>query len=184
MNLPGLAVSRPITTLMLLVSILVVGGLAVTRLPLAFLPEVDAPFIGVEIPYPNSNPTQIEKEITKPVEEALSTLSGVKKLSSSSTADSASFELEFQWGQNLDIVRMQVSEKMEQVKPTLPAGVGDVLIFSFNTNDIPVVQGRIAAAGVDLSRNYDLLEARILNRLRRVPGVARVSLNGVAPREI
>src|SRR5688572_17344865 len=184
MNLPGLAVSRPITTLMLLVSILVVGGIAVTRLPLAFLPEVDAPFIGIEIPYPNSNPTQVEKEIIKPVEEALSTLSGVKKLSSTATADSAEFQMRFNWGEELDLVRMQVSEKMEQVRPLLPDAVSEILIFSFNTSDIPVVESRISAQGVDLSRNWDLLEARVLNRLRRVPGVARVELDGVAPREI
>jgi hydrophobic/amphiphilic exporter-1 (mainly G- bacteria), HAE1 family len=184
MNLPKLAVHRPVTTLMVLVSILVIGGIALSRLPLAFLPEVDAPFIAVQIPYPNSNPTQIEKEITKPVEEALSTLSGVKKLSSTSTADSAELQLEFDWGQELDIVRMAVSEKIDQVKPTLPSGIGQVLIFSFNTSDIPVIEARLAAEGVDLSRNYDLLESRIVNRIRRVPGVARVDLDGVAPREI
>lgn len=184
MSLPKLAVTRPVTTLMVLLSILVVGGIAVSRLPLAFLPEVDAPFIAVQIPYPNSNPTQVEKEITKPVEEALATLSGVKKLSATSTADSAEFQLEFDWGQDLDLVRMQVSEKMDQVKPTLPAGIGQILIFSFNTSDIPVIEGRLAAEGVDLSRNYELLESRIANRIRRVPGVARVDLDGVAPREI
>ncbi|MFP5287513.1 MAG: efflux RND transporter permease subunit, partial [Thermoanaerobaculia bacterium] len=184
MNLPKLAVHRPVTTLMVLVSVLVIGGIALARLPLAFLPEVDAPFIGVQIPYPNSNPTQIEKEITKPVEEVLSTLAGVKKLSSTSTADSAEFQMEFDWGQELDIVRMAVSEKIDQVKPTLPAGIGQVLIFSFNTSDIPVIEARLAAEGVDLSRNYDLLESRIVNRIRRVPGVARVDLDGVAPREI
>lgn len=183
-NLPRLAVKRPITAIMLLVSIFVIGGIAATRIPLAFLPEVDAPFIGIEIPYPNSNPTQIEKEIAKPVEEALATLSGIKKLRSTSTADSAGIQMEFQWGEDLDIVRMQVSEKMDQIKPSLPAGIGQILIFSFNTSDIPVVEARIASKGVDLSRNYDLLEARVINRLRRVPGVARVELNGVAPREI
>ncbi len=184
MNLPDVSVRRPVTTLMGLLSILVVGGIALARLPLAFLPTVDAPFIGIQIPYPNSNPTQIEKEITKPVEEALSTLSGVKKLRSTSTADSAEFEMEFSWGESIDIVRMQVSEKMDQIKSSLPAGVGEVLILSFNTNDIPVVQARIAAEGVDLSKNYDLLEARVKNRIRRVNGVARVDLDGVAPREI
>lgn len=184
MSLPKLAVSRPITTLMVLVCVLVLGGVAWSRLPLAYLPEVDAPFIGVQIPYPSSNPTQVEKEITKPVEEALSTLSGVKKLRSTSTADGAEINMEFDWGRDLDVVRMQVSEKMEQVKPTLPAGVGQIFIASFNTSDIAVVQGRIAAEGVDLSKNYDLLETRIANRIRRVPGVARVQLDGVAPREI
>ena len=184
MNLPRLAVTRPITTLMGIVSVMVIGGIALSRLPLAFLPTLDIPFIGVNIPYPNSNPTQIEKEIAKPVEEVLSTLAGVKKLRSTSTADGAEFSLEFTWGLDLDILRMQVSEKMEQVKPSLPEGIGEVQIYSFNTNDIPVVQGRIAAEGVDLSRNYDLIEARILNRLRRVPGVARVDIGGVLPREI
>jgi HAE1 family hydrophobic/amphiphilic exporter-1 len=184
MNLPRLAVERPVTTFMGLLSILVIGGIAVARLPLAFLPAVDLPFIGIVVPYPNSNPTQIEKEITKPIEEALATLSGVKTMRSSSTADSAEFHLQFRWGYDLDVVRMQVSEKIEQVRSTLPAAIGEILIFSFNTTDIPVVQARISAPGVDLSGNYDLLETRVLNRIRRVPGVARVDLNGVAPRQI
>lgn len=184
MSLPKLAVRRPITTVMMLICVMIVGGIALTRLPLALLPEVDAPFIGVQIPSPNSNPWQVEKEITKPVEEALATLSGIKKLNSSSNADSAEIFMQFDWGQDIDLIRMQVSEKIEQIKPTLPSGIGQVLIFSFNTNDIPVIEARIAAEGVDLSQNYDLLEARVLNRLRRVPGVARVDLNGVAPREI
>ncbi|HXH28308.1 MAG TPA: efflux RND transporter permease subunit, partial [Candidatus Polarisedimenticolia bacterium] len=184
MNLPRLAVQRPVTTLMGLVTIMIIGGIALARLPLVFLPEVDIPFIGIVIPYPNSSPSQVEKDITKPVEEVLSTLAGVKRLRATSTADQAEFHLEFDWGQSLDIVRMQVSEKMDQVKTSLPAGAGQILIYSFNTNDIPVVQARIAAEGVDLSNNYDLLEARVANRIRRVPGVARVDLDGVAPKEI
>ncbi len=184
MNLPSLAVRRPITTVMILVSILVVGGIALVRMPLAYLPQVDIPFIAVQIPYPNSNPTQIEKEITKPVEEVLATLSGVKQLRSTSTADSAEFVMEFTWGHDLDVTRMQVSEKMDQVKADLPAGIGEIIIFSFNTNDIPAVQARVSAKGVDLSESYDLLESRIINPLRRVPGVARVDLGGVAPKEI
>jgi len=184
MSLPALSIRRPVTTLMILLSIMVVGGIAMNRLPLAFLPNVDIPFIGITIPYPNSNPTQVEKQITKPVEEALATIPGVKRLGSTSTADSAEFQLQFKWGQNLDIVRMLVSEKMDQVRPTLPQGIGDPIIFSFNTSDIPVVQSRIATEGVDLSKNYELLETRVKNRILRVPGVARVNLNGVAPREI
>jgi HAE1 family hydrophobic/amphiphilic exporter-1 len=184
MSLPRLAVDRPITTVMILISVLVVGGIAVSRLPLAYLPKVDAPFIIVEVPYPNSNPTQMEKEIARPVEEVLSTLTGLSKLRSVSSADGAEFELEFTWGDDLDVVRMQVSEKMEQVKASLPPDTGEVRIFSFNTDSIPVIEGRISAKGVDLAGNFDLLEARVLNPIRRVPGVARVDLNGVAPREI
>ncbi len=184
MQLPRLAVRRPITTAMLLISVLVVGAIAFARLPLAYLPEVDVPFIGIQIPFPNSDPMQVEKELIKPVEEVLSTLSGVKKLHSSASADEAQFWLEFDWGEELDVVRMQVSEKMELVKGDLPPTIGEIVIFSFNTNDIPVVEARVSARGVDLSESYDLIEARILNRIRRVPGVARVDLDGVRPREI
>ena len=78
MSLIKLAVNRPVTTAMILVSILVMGGIAAYRLPLAYLPEIDVPFIGIQIPYPNSNPQQVEKEIVRPVEEVLATLPGVK----------------------------------------------------------------------------------------------------------
>ncbi len=183
-GLPDLAVRRPITTVMILLSIVVLGGIAVGRLPLAYLPELDVPYIHVEIPYPDSNPTQIEREIAKPVEEVLATLSGVKKLSSQSTADGSGVDLEFSWGQDLDVVRMLVSEKMEQIRPTLPPEIGEILIYSFSTTDIPVVEGRISAQGVNLAENYELLEARVLNPIRRVPGVARVDMDGIAPRDI
>ncbi len=184
MSLPSLAVRRPITTAMLLLSILLFGGIAMQRLPLAYLPEVDFPFVAVELPMPNTNPAQVEREVIKPVEEILATLAGVKRMRSSSSADGGFVNLSFEWGYDLDIVRMQVSEKIDQIKPQLPDSVGDVRIFSFNSTDIPVVQGRISSPGVDLSQNYELLEARVLNRIRRVPGVARVDLDGVEPREI
>ena len=184
MNLPSLAVRRPITTAMLLLSVLLFGGIALERLPLAYLPEVDVPFIGVEIPYPNSNPAQVEREITKPVEEIVATLSGIKSLRSTSSADGAFVRLRFDWGHEIDVVRMQVSEKLDQIEADLPEDIGEILIYSFNTSDIPVVQGRISAQGVDLSESYELLETRVINRIRRVPGVARVDLDGIEPKEI
>ena len=184
MNLHRLAVDRPITTAMALLTVMLFGTIAMSRLPLAWLPEVDAPFIFVEIPYPNSHPEQVERDVVRPVEETLATLSGIKRLRATATADSAEVMLLFDWGINLDVARMQVSEKLDQVAAELPEAAGPVLVYSFNTNDIPVVEGRISAEGVDLSQNYELLEARVLNPLRRLPGVARVDLNGVEPREL
>ncbi|MGH1344805.1 MAG: efflux RND transporter permease subunit [Nannocystales bacterium] len=184
MNLVRLALDRPVTTLMLLVSILAVGVMGLVRLPLAYLPKVDVPFIVVSIPRPNSSPLQIQEEVTEPVEEALATLSGINTLRSESTADAAVFFLEFDWGQELDIVRMQVSETVEQVRPTLPLDAQRVSISSFNTADIPVVQARLSAQSEDLSASYPLLEARVLDPIRRIPGVARVDLDGVAPRQV
>lgn len=184
MNLVRLAVFRPVTAAMLLVSILLVGGIAFVRIPLAFLPAVDVPFISVEIPHPDGSPGQIEEEIVEPVEDALAQLSGIKQIRSTATADQASFVLEFEWGQELDVVRMQVGEKLDQIRPDLPERAQTIFVTSFNTEDIPVVQARVSAPGVDLSASYPLLEAHLLDPLRRVHGVARVDLDGVEPREV
>ena len=184
MSLPELAVRRPITTLTLLIGVLVMGAISITRLPLEFYPKLDIPFVMVIVPYPNSNPAQIEKTLARPLEEALATLPDIKKIRSRSGADQCEIQMEFDWGLELDVLRTLVREKVDQVRPTLPDDVTQILTFSFNTSDIPVVQARLSAEGVDLSENYALLESRIVNRLRRVPGVARVDLDGVLPREV
>jgi len=184
MNLPKLAVTRPISTFMLLVSVVVLGAISAPRLPLAFLPTLDIPFVGVVVPYPNSNPTQIERTIARPLEEAFATLPDVKRLHSTSSPDECRVEMQFDWGLDLDVIRMTVREKLDQARPGLPKDIGEIQVYSFNTGDIPVLQGRISAPGVDLSQNYDLLETRIANRIRRVPGVARVDLGGVEPPQI
>lgn len=184
MNLVRLAVQRPVTVLMALASILLLGTIALQRLPLAFLPEIDVPFIAVEIRQPESSPQQIAKQIAEPVEEALATLPGIKRLRSTSTADDATVVLELDWGQSLDVVRMQVAEKLELVKPKLPKNAREIAVYSFNTADIPVVEARISAPGIDLSASYPVLEARVLDPLRRLPGVARVEIDGVLPRVV
>jgi len=177
-------IGRPVFTIMTYVAVLVLGIVAMQRLPLEFLPQVDLPMIFIQVPYPNSSPLQVEKEITKPIEEALSTLSGIKKITSTSNADSSEIQINFDWGQSLDAARMQVGEKIEEVRPTLPTAVENVFIFSASTSDIPVVEARVAAPGVDLSRNYDLLEQRVKRPIQRLAGVARVTLEGVEPKEV
>lgn len=184
MGLVRLAIARPVTALMLLVSLILIGGIAITRVPLAFLPEVDVPIIAIEVSSPDSSPRQVQRDIIEPIEEALATLPGVKSMQSTATADEARITLEFDWGESLDIVRMQVSEKLDVVRPKLPTRVRHVGVSSFSTTDIPVVEARISAKGVDLSQSYALLESRILAPLRRLPGVARVEINGVEPRRV
>ncbi len=169
---------------MVYISLLLLGAIAIYRIPLAFLPTLDWPEMWIWIPYPNSSPVYIEKNIIKPAEEMLSTLSGLKKIQSTAEPDSASFQLTFDWGKKLDMVRVQVDEKLDIARREMPDDVEHIYVFNFNTTDIPVVQSRISAPGVDLSKNYDLLDKRIANKIRRIPGVAKVELNGVQAKDI
>ena len=143
--LPRLAVTKPVTTLMILVTTVIIGALAALRLPQEFYPKLSIPFVQVTVPYPNSNPTQVEKTIARPLEEVLAQLPNLKRLRSESGADACEVQMEFDWGLDLDVVRMLVREKVDQVRPTLPKDIGDIQILSFNTSDIPVIQGRISA---------------------------------------
>ena len=184
MSLPKLAVTRPVTTAMVLLSLLVLGGISFTRIPLAFLPDVDFPGVFVTVPYPNASPRQIEREIVQPLEEALATIPGARRIRSNATADSADLQLEFTWGETVDVARAKVFEAVEDARGDLPSDVREIYVNTFSTTQIPIVEARISAPGMDLSAGYDRLERRIADPIRRVPGVARVDLNGVEPREV
>jgi HAE1 family hydrophobic/amphiphilic exporter-1 len=168
---------------MIMVSIVVLGGVSATRLPLAFLPEVDFPGLDVQIPYPNALPAQVEEEITRPAEEALSTLSGVRRVFSYSSANSANLYIEFNWGEDIQPLRVEAREKLERIRDQLPVDVDQIQVNSFRSSDIPVLECRVSAER-DLSQSYDLLDRHVADPLRRVPGVAKVELYGVEPPEV
>ncbi len=184
MNLSKIAIHRPIATLVFLSSIMVIGVIAATRMKLAYFPNVEFPQIQIVVPYPNSSPSQIEKKIIKPIEESLATLSGIKNINSTATADGAQINLEFDWGKKLAIVRTEVDQKVELARKELPADVERISIMNFSSSDIPVVQARISAPGVDLAANYDLLEKHVKAPIQRIPGVAKVELDGVLAKAV
>ncbi len=178
------ALRRPVTVMVVTAALLVLGGVSFTRLKLDFLPKVDFPFIGVWAPYPNAVPAQVEREIARPIEEIMATLGDVKEIWSNSEEDGAFVAVEFDFGRSVDVLRMEVKEKLEQVRPLLPSDLRDTYIFTFNSNDIPIMVGRISAHGRDLAGSYDLLERRIINPMRRIEGVGRVQVDGIAPKSI
>ena len=177
------ALSRPVTLCMAFLSMLVFGIFASRMLPLENFPGIDIPEIYVNVPYPNATPAEIERLITRPLEEALSTVTGIKKMKSFSKEDSAELGLEFNWEENINTKSIEVRERIDSVRHLLPADVERVLVFQFNTNDMPIFQLRISSER-DLSMAYDLLERVIKRPLERVPGVSKVDLYGVDKRQV
>jgi HAE1 family hydrophobic/amphiphilic exporter-1 len=184
MKLHELSVRKPVLVMIGLVTLLAMGGIASVKLPVEFLPHVEFPFIGVFIPYPNSHPDYIERHIVKPVEEVFATLGNVRRIQSETQPDGAFVGVEFQWGRDVGVLRMEVKEKLDQIKGELPADIRHMQVFTFDTNDIPILEGRISASGRDLSGSYDLIERSIINPLKRIDGVGNVFIHGVEPREI
>jgi HAE1 family hydrophobic/amphiphilic exporter-1 len=174
---------RPVTLGMIVASVIVLGAISLKGLPLAFLPQVEFPFIGVFVPYPGGIPSEVERDIARPIEEVLATLGGVREIFSESSEDQAFIGVEFDWGRDVNLMRLEVQEKIDQIRGELPADVRDILLFTFNSNDIPIIEGRISAKGRDLSESYDLIESRIIQPLQRIPGVGQVTVDGVNPTE-
>jgi HAE1 family hydrophobic/amphiphilic exporter-1 len=183
MSLPRWSLRNPVTAGMVLISVLAVGAIAVPKLPLAFLPEVSFPSLEITIPYPNALPAQVEEEITRPAEEALATLSRVRKINSWSSPSAANITVEFDWGEDIAPLRVEAREKLERIRDRLPVDVDQIQVNSFRSSDIPVLECRIAADR-DLSRDYELLNRHVADPLRRVPGVAKVELYGVEPPQV
>lgn len=186
MTLPELAIKRHVTTLMILVSLVVLGLVALFRLPLAFMPEIDRPFLFVHFPYPNASPEQVERMIVRPAEDVLGSLRGLREMWSMCDADGGRIRLLFDWSVDMQIARVEAWEKIDRIRRDLPDDVGDITVsghWDAREADMPIVEGRLSSKK-DLSESWDLLERRIVRPLERVPGVAQVRLDGVNPREV
>ncbi|WP_416308584.1 efflux RND transporter permease subunit [Neptunicella sp. SCSIO 80796] len=182
-GLASFALRRPVTVCMLFFSMLMLGLMASRLLPLERFPAIDVPFIVVVVPYENATPVEVEKMITRPVEEALATMSGITKMRSRSNETSAEIELEFKWDENLKAKSVEAREKVDSIRHMLPSDVERVLVYQFNTSDAPIFQFRVSSER-DLSNAYDLLERNLKMPLERVAGVSKVELYGVQKRQI
>jgi HAE1 family hydrophobic/amphiphilic exporter-1 len=182
-HLAELSLKRPVSTVMFFVSLTVVGLIASFRLPLEFMPAVDAPFAFIQIPYPGSTPQEVERTITRPVEESLATLSGVKRMFSNSSADNAQVFMEFEWGADPAIKASEARERIDAIRDELPDDLQRYFVFKFSTGDQPVLRVRIASER-GLGNAWDLLDRKLKRPIERLPGVARVDISGVGRPEV
>ena len=186
MTLPELAIRRHVTTLMLLISLAVLGTVAITRLPLAFKPDTEEPELFVRVPYLSASPEQVERMVVRPLEDALGSVKGLQKMYARCDDDGGMIRLEFSWSTDLALARVEIQEKIDRVRRDLPDDIGDITVnedWNNRETDDPILEGRLSL-DADLSQSYDLLERRLIRPLQRVPGVAQVRLDGVAPREV
>ena len=178
-----LALQRPVTTVMFALALLAIGVISARLLRLEAMPDITFPGMMVTIPYPGSTPEEIEREIVKPVEEALATLSGIEEIEASASSDQAQFQIGFNWDRDADAAAFDVRTKLDSIRPQLPAGADRLLIQAFSASDQAAVVIRIASDR-DLTDQYEMLEKYLQRPIERLEGVARVELQGVQPREV
>ncbi len=183
MSLAELSLKRPVTATMFFVSMMLVGLIAAFRVPLEFFPEVDAPFLFIDLPYPGSTPEEVEQSITRPVEEALSTLPGIKRINSQSRSQGASVFIEFQWDRDVQVLASEARYRLDAIRDELPDDLQRYFVMKFATGDDPVLRIRLSS-DTNLASAYELLDRELKRPLERLPGVARVDISGVSPPEV
>lgn len=186
MTLPELAIRRPITTLVMLSTIVLIGTIALGRLPLAFMPQMEERQVFVIVTYPNASPKTIERMIVRPLEEHLSSIQGLERMFSNCDNDGGRVNLTFNWDIDMGVVRAEIRERIDRARAELPEDIERIqLATNWNPRETgeTIIEGRISS-GRDLSKDYSLLERKIIKPLERIDGVASVSLDGVNPREV
>jgi HAE1 family hydrophobic/amphiphilic exporter-1 len=178
-----IALQRPVTTLMIALAVLAVGVISSQLLRLEAMPDVTFPGMRVIIPFPGSTPEEMEQLVVRPVEEALSTLSGIEEIRATASSDEAEFTVLFDWDRDPDTAAFDVRTKIDSIRAELPAAADRVLMFSFGPSDQAIVVIRIAS-DQDLTEQYEALEKYLKRPIERLEGVARVDLQGVEPREL
>lgn len=183
MNLTRLAIKRPVTTSMFFFAILLFGLVSSRLLPLEMFPGIDIPQIVVQVPYKGSTPAEVERDITKVLEESLATMGGIDELESESSQEGAEIEINMKWGENVATKSLEAREKIDAVRHLLPKDVERVFIRQFSTADMPVLTIRISSER-ELSGAFDLLDKQLKRPLERVEGVSKVNLYGVEQKQI
>ena len=183
MNIPEFAVKRPITTLMTILSVLVIGWISLYRIPLLYIPEISGHTLRVNVPYKSSSPQEVEDLITLQVEDALGTVKHVETIESISTDVNSEVSLEFKMGTNMDLATLEVRDKIEQIRNDLPDEVDNIRIFRFKSGDLPVVEFSISIQG-DITELFDIVEDVIKPKIQRINGVASVDVRGIEKKQL
>jgi hydrophobic/amphiphilic exporter-1 (mainly G- bacteria), HAE1 family len=177
MNLPRLSVKRPVTTVMAVFVVLLLGFVSLTRLPMDLFPEIDVPVAIVNTSYSGVGPQEVEKLVTSPVEEALATVSNVNEISSVSYEGRSIVIVEFNYGTDMDFASLEMREKIDMIKSFLPDGIEDPIVMKIDPNAFPIIQMSLTGEN-DLAGLRNFAEDVIKSRLERLEGVASVDISG------
>ena len=143
MSIAGISIRRPLMMIMCILAVAMFGVVVFLRLPVDKMPDMELPYITVQAIYPGAGPDQIELNVVKPIEEQVSTIGGLKHVTSYCLESGAFLLLEFISGTNPDIASIEVKDKVDQILYTLPEDMEKPVISKHNPNDLPIVTFRL-----------------------------------------
>ncbi len=183
MKISELSVKRPITILMMVMIIITLGFVSFMQLQIDLYPKIEIPVAVVTTSYQGVGPHEIETLISEPLEESLSTVSNIKTVSSISSEGSSMIIVQFNYGTDMDFANLEIREKVDMVKKSLPSDANSPMVLKLDPNSTPVMQIAFTN-GEDLTNLQAIIEDKIQSRIERIEGVASVDISGGYEEEI
>ncbi|MBP9552687.1 MAG: efflux RND transporter permease subunit, partial [Bacteroides sp.] len=177
------AVKKPIMTSLCFLAVVIFGLFSLSKLPVDLYPDIDTNTIMVMTTYQGASASDIENNVTRPLENVLNSVSNLKHITSKSSENISVITLEFEYGYDIDVLTNDVRDKLDMVNSALPENVETPIIFKFSTDMIPIVLLSVQAEESQ-SALYKILDDNVVNPLARIPGVGTVSISGAPKREI
>jgi len=183
MSLYESSVRKPVMTSIIFVAVVLLGLFSYTKLPIDLLPKIETNSIMVMTTYDGASASDVETNVTRPLESSLNTVSNLKNITSTSKENRSIITMEFDYGLDLNVVTNDIRNKLDLVKSYMPSGVGNPIIFKLSTDMIPVIM-LSATADKSLPALYKILDTNVSNPLARINGVGSVSISGAPQREV
>lgn len=183
MKLSEIGVKWPVTTSMIFIAIIILGGFSFTRVGIDLMPDLDIPVITVITAYPGAGPQEVETRITELIETRVAAVENVNEVRSNSIEGVSIVTVKFNWETNLAEAANDIRDKLGQIRKRLPTAAEDPIIFKLDMGAIPV-----CILGVTAKESWDkidrIIEDKVINKLKRLPGVAAVFAEGSHRRTI
>ena len=177
------AVTKPITTALIFVAVIVIGIYSYTQLPIDQFPEMDPPYITVLTTYAGASASEVETNVTKIMENSLNSVDHLKELTSNSKDNMSMVTMEFEWGTDLDEVLNDVRTYVDITRDNLPDGCSNPIIIKLSTSMMPVIQYAVTAKESYPSLDK-LLNDEVIPQLNRVDGIGNLTVSGEPERYV
>lgn len=182
--LPKLSVKKPLTIVVAVLIVIVLGFLSFTKMPTNLLPDLELPYVAVITAYPGASPEKVELTVTKPIESTLSTTGGVEEVTSISSEGSSMVIFAFSYNTNMDSATIDMSNKIDMVKSQLDSGVSTPVMMQINPDMLPVMVASVDIKGKTLEETSQIVTDTVIPALERVDGVASIDSMGILEKQI
>ena len=184
MFLSNFSVKKPIVTVVILLMLMAAGLMALKKLKVNQIPDVDVPLLVVDIVYPGASPDTVEREVLNRVEKALQSVNGIKELRGTANESNANILVFFEFKKNMVEATDEVRNAIGKIRYKLPTEIREPVILRIDPAAQPIMQLALSSSSQSHAEISRLAEDQISDKFRGVPGVAQVNVNGALRREL